>query len=297
LAGWILTIDENYPQHIDYAVAGGFWDTSKRFGIQPGDDLFFWQNGPQRRLVAYCVATTSLDPIGHASQPWDDAGRRTYRHRVYMQVRAREASESPTWGRLQELIGSGAFANTSVIGIKAADGVDTLRALFSQADIVWRPEITIEFDPHDPAVQEYSTLLDLPEEQDERRASLRAVVVRRGQPRFRNDLLARYRHCLVTRFSAPAVLEAAHISPYRGDTTNDVRNGLLLRSDIHTLFDLNLLTITPDYVIRVSPDLVATPYGGFDTDSLSFPAGESLRPDRGMLERHNANSSWLAGDG
>jgi HNH endonuclease len=36
------------------------------------------------------------------------------------------------------------------------------------------------------------------------------------------------------------------IRPYRGDHDNDPKNGLLLRTDLHTLFDLNLLGIKPD---------------------------------------------------
>ena len=42
------------------------------------------------------------------------------------------------------------------------------------------------------------------------------------------------------------VLEAAHIHPYRGDETNHVANGLLLRADLHTLFDCGMLAIDPD---------------------------------------------------
>ena len=41
------------------------------------------------------------------------------------------------------------------------------------------------------------------------------------------------------------LLEAAHIAPYRGPEYNHLENGLLLRADIHTLFDLNLLRIEP----------------------------------------------------
>jgi hypothetical protein len=42
------------------------------------------------------------------------------------------------------------------------------------------------------------------------------------------------------------IVEAAHISPYRGASDNNPQNGLLLRADIHTLFDLNLLGIEPN---------------------------------------------------
>ncbi len=58
--------------------------------------------------------------------------------------------------------------------------------------------------------------------------------------------MVRYEHrCVVTGCTVIAVLEAAHIRPYRRPEDNDVKNGLLLRADIHTLFDLNLLGIEP----------------------------------------------------
>ena len=51
--------------------------------------------------------------------------------------------------------------------------------------------------------------------------------------------------CAVTGCNILAVLEAAHIKAYRGENDNNAGNGLLLRADIHTLFDLNLLGIEP----------------------------------------------------
>ncbi|MEO2018753.1 MAG: HNH endonuclease signature motif containing protein [Fuerstiella sp.] len=57
-----------------------------------------------------------------------------------------------------------------------------------------------------------------------------------------------------------AVLEAAHIRPYRRPEDNDVQNGLLLRADIHTLFDLNLLGIEPGtWQIHIHPRIKKRP--------------------------------------
>jgi predicted restriction endonuclease len=51
-------------------------------------------------------------------------------------------------------------------------------------------------------------------------------------------------------------LEAAHIKPYRGESDNHPENGLLLRADIHTLFDLNLIGIEPKGLqITISKEL------------------------------------------
>ena len=75
----------------------------------------------------------------------------------------------------------------------------------------------------------------------------RQIRERRRQERFRDLLRARHgNRCLVTGCAVLAVLEAAHIKPYRGEDDNHPENALLLRSDVHTLFDLDLLGIEPD---------------------------------------------------
>jgi putative restriction endonuclease len=56
----------------------------------------------------------------------------------------------------------------------------------------------------------------------------------------------------VTKEKALPVLQAAHIQPVSQGGRHLVSNGLLLRSDIHTLFDRGYVTITPDYQFRAS---------------------------------------------
>lgn len=86
-----------------------------------------------------------------------------------------------------------------------------------------------------------------PQDEDLREIVERQIKKRRGREKFRNALRERYGdRCMITGCEVLAVLEAAHISPYRGDHDNDRENGLLLRADIHTLFDLNLLGIEPE---------------------------------------------------
>jgi putative restriction endonuclease len=85
---------------------------------------------------------------------------------------------------------------------------------------------------------------------DERPLVNRQIRARRGQKKFRDSLRERYGDiCMVTGCTILDILEAAHISPYRGIKDNHVANGLLLRSDIHTLFDLNLLAVEPKTLI------------------------------------------------
>ncbi|MEI9912276.1 MAG: HNH endonuclease signature motif containing protein [Bacteroidota bacterium] len=74
----------------------------------------------------------------------------------------------------------------------------------------------------------------------------RQLKERRGQKQFRDAIIKRYgSKCMVTGCKIPDILEAAHINPYKGEKDNHPANGLLLRADIHTLFDLDLIGIHP----------------------------------------------------
>ncbi len=81
---------------------------------------------------------------------------------------------------------------------------------------------------------------------DRRAVRSQVAVIRPGQGNFRTAMLERYgAECCITGCTVDTLLEAAHIIPYRGDQTNDVTNGLLLRVDLHRLFDAHLVTINP----------------------------------------------------
>jgi predicted restriction endonuclease len=125
---------------------------------------------------------------------------------------------------------------------------------------------------------------------DARERTLIAIVRRRGQPAFRQALLAAYQgRCAVTGCDAEPVLEAAHIVPYLGPQTNHVTNGLLLRADIHTLFDLGLLSIEPtSRVVRLAPELQASSYSRLGGKSLADPIPAICRPSAEILRDHRA---------
>ncbi len=81
---------------------------------------------------------------------------------------------------------------------------------------------------------------------DTRNSILMPIKLRRGQKRFRDKLIERYgARCMISGCSLIDIVEAAHIDPYRGERDNHPENGLLLRADIHTLFDLNLMALHP----------------------------------------------------
>lgn len=122
---------------------------------------------------------------------------------------------------------------------------------------------------------------------DARLRSIRQIVARQGQFRFRASLLDAYSgRCAITRWDVPDVLEAAHLCPYRGPDSNDIRNGLLLRADIHTLLDLMLLAVNPDTRrVIISARLKATRYRDLTGIRLAEPKLPNQRPPHEILEK------------
>jgi putative restriction endonuclease len=118
---------------------------------------------------------------------------------------------------------------------------------------------------------------------------------RLGQGAFRILVTDAYqRSCCMTGERTLPVLEAAHIKPFTKDGPNTIDNGLLLRSDLHTLFDGGYMTITTDYHIEVSPLIREKFHNGKDYYKMHgqqlavLPVQEFYRPSREFLEWHNS---------
>jgi predicted restriction endonuclease len=122
---------------------------------------------------------------------------------------------------------------------------------------------------------------------DSRRRTLQAIVARQGAPKFRAELIIAYEgRCAATGCDLPAALEAAHIHPYRGAQTNLISNGLLLRADVHTLFDLGLIAVDSDGCWVISDDLRDTTYAKLAGRQLHQPTDPSNRPAPELLRWH-----------
>jgi hypothetical protein len=114
----------------------------------------------------------------------------------------------------------------------------------------------------------------------------RAIKIRRGQAKFREGLLAAYhRTCAVTGCKVVDLLEAAHIRPHAEEPNYSITNGLLLRADIHTLFDIGLLAVDSRYRIRVAPSLLFSEYKMYHERDLRQPEFPSNMPNTDALER------------
>lgn len=122
-------------------------------------------------------------------------------------------------------------------------------------------------------------------------------LVRRrlGQGAFRVLVTDNFdRRCAVTGEKTLPVLQAAHILPVTKGGQHRPDNGLLLRSDLHTLFDLGYVTVTPDYQFQVSGALKdqwsnGRVYYEMQRRAIQLPTHPSDRPAREFLEWHRDN--------
>jgi putative restriction endonuclease len=118
---------------------------------------------------------------------------------------------------------------------------------------------------------------------------------RLGQGSFRVLVTDAYgRRCAISGERTLPVLDAAHIVPYSENGQHTVANGLLLRKDLHKLFDLGYITVTPNMQIEVSRRIKEEFENGRDYykhhgNSIILPVVDYDRPSAEFLEWHNSN--------
>lgn len=124
------------------------------------------------------------------------------------------------------------------------------------------------------------------------RGEKRLVATRLGQNGFKAVVQEAYgRRCSITGHKILPTLQAAHIVPIQHGGPHRVNNGLLLRSDVHTLFDRGYVGVDTDYCLRVSPRIRRDFGNGdelYERDGLpiSVPSLVANRPSREALEWH-----------
>ncbi len=185
-------------------------------------------------------------------------------------------------------------------GIKGAKNTSKLdREVWEQFNYNWN-ELPYESEKLRAAV-EHSTLekmhqieeAELPEEGKVRE---QIVKVRVNQSVFRRTVLAAYNStCCITGIQLPALLVAGHIRPWGMDEKNRLnpRNGLAINALHDKAFEAGLLTITPDYLVRISSTLKAKEVAPatedyflrYDNEKIILPS--RFLPDQSFLEYHN----------
>jgi putative restriction endonuclease len=149
---------------------------------------------------------------------------------------------------------------------------------------IWLKDRSIALDDGDADVAAGAALLIV----DEQERPFQAIRVRRGETHFRDKLINRYGpHCMVSGCSILALLEACHVSRYHGPSDNHPANGLLLRSDLHTLFDLDLIGFNPEgFQMAIHPRLLGSEYEKLAGTRLSIATnkGPDMRAVRSRWE-------------
>jgi putative restriction endonuclease len=138
-------------------------------------------------------------------------------------------------------------------------------------------------------------LLGLPKPGIEKEA---LVKIRVNQSFFRKSVLAAYNfQCCITALEIPELLNASHIIPWSKDEANRVnpRNGLCLNAIHDRAFDRGLLTVTPDYKVKISSSLkqktsnIALQDFLLRYDGVEINKPERFLPELKFLEYHNSN--------
>ena len=164
------------------------------------------------------------------------------------------------------------------------------RKLWEQvADMIYKYQLNA-----DETVSEESIVLSEPELPQYGKSILTRVRV--GQGAFRVLITNAYqRRCAISGEKTLPVLDAAHIKPYAQSGPHSVTNGLLLRTDIHKLFDSGYVTVTNQHKVEISGRIKEEYENGRDyykfhgKSLMSLPLSPHDSPSREYLEWHNQN--------
>lgn len=243
--------EREYAREVKATAAGKLfpsrWSCGNTKRIRPGDRVFLMRQGTNRGLIGSGFATSGAI----ADQHWDDSRDDTANYIEFQSDALVQTEDRLTVERLIREDFGVPWNSLYASGVQVPpESVNRLERLWTAhllklgRSVSADSTVATEDQPSSPEGGEVDRVL-------------RAIIQRRGQPTFRERLLAAYKcRCAITGCDAAAALEAAHIQPYRGASSCRVTNGLLLRADIHTLFDLNLLGIEPTSLkIVLSPEL------------------------------------------
>ncbi|MEW2912291.1 HNH endonuclease signature motif containing protein [Leisingera sp. JC11] len=224
--------------------------------IQSGDELWIWtheddQFGRGWGLTARAIAGEQKDTGEHLAVPLTNV------ELLPRKFGFRDLGEGETGSRLLDYARS--RRHYQVYLIEDADYDDFIRVVEERSARIPEEEQQKYTNGRNAAIRRHAE--DLLAVSEERRLGLRKL--RPHQQRFREAQMERHRgRCVISRSTAPEALEAAHVVPHNGDPVFEAPdNGLLLRSDLHKLFDAYLWSIHPGSgKVRISDDLKDTGY-------------------------------------
>lgn len=125
-------------------------------------------------------------------------------------------------------------------------------------------------------------------EDDERTIKVAELVQRVGQQLFRKDLIRAYDGaCAMSSCDVLPALQAAHISAYRGPKSQCASNGMLLRADLHLLYDAHMISVRPDSMkIEIADSISDSAYVDLAGKQITIPRAKEDRPSAERLASH-----------
>ncbi len=128
-------------------------------------------------------------------------------------------------------------------------------------------------------------------EQSEKYGAAQSIRQRLRQTDFRLKIISCYdASCAITGTRIPQILEAAHIIPFSGEGVHSFENGILLRSDIHRLFDDGLIWIDDEYKVVISSVLLEEnaheDYAALNGKKIFLPRNRQMWPALENIQRH-----------
>jgi hypothetical protein len=241
---------------------------------RPGDRLFIWINkdGGGRGLTATAdVATISRTNSRRSIQP---INVRLYTPLGVINDTHLDGFPASVFKDIQR----SRLKTLRYIRDEDAREIDEAVQRHSISDIVPRSDIVTHESPPPPAPPPPSPPPDDPESVAAgRQAQMSLIEQRANQGPFRDAVMARDGgRCVVTGCRVAEVLEAAHLIPYASGhyERDNPSNGVLLRADVHTLFDRDLLAIDPQTMeLWVSDQLQDTAYARLAHKKIRTAAG------------------------
>lgn len=281
---WIFQFNPDLYPDFEDALRGGLnteeWPAAqlRRF-MDVGQRIYFWRSGGRAGaengalVAAGCIASSV-----HNAR-YEDG-----KHGVdvrYDYLLSRPLTRAEVWAddilARYRPMAKGAFATNfllpALVAARIGELVSPLLQPLSSSD--------------EPSNGSAAALPDVPDSRERRQTE---VVLRQGQAAFRAALMAAYEgRCALTGCDVAQALQAAHIVPYRGEETNVVTNGLLLRADIHALFDAGLIvfdTSASPATVLLGQGITNSIYAQLNGQPLRLPSNRRQHPDVEALEWH-----------
>jgi len=214
----------------------------------------------------------SIQSIKSSSEWWDSGGE--YQYNIEPEITRKEA------GSIEVNIKYLRSQNAHIKSDEVSWGISslTLKPDADSGEASW-------FDSHNP--EENGTVrwvrLDAPLKSKIRRR-ITTTKLQREQAKFRKLLLKFDKQCVLTGEPIETVLEAAHIIAVSDGGPDIPANGIMLRCDLHRLYDSKAFVITPDGIVKPDENLCGSDYTSL-LHSLKLPESTLKRVTRALAEK------------